>query len=814
MRREFRSKKQGLIDLINYAALIDEGVCLLKDGSLLAVFAYRGHDLDSAGAKTLEFLSAHINQILCQLGDGWMIHVDMVRFPSLSYPNVDDCHFPDATSQLIDEERCAQYSQEDSHFESRYMLTLTYQTPTETESRLQNWLVQSNQGKAKLNNQVIIYFLDNLDKIESALSNYLNIIRLSSQELITYLHNCVTGLSHLLAVPRIPVYLSSLLASQDFIGGLQPKIGDKYIKVISISGLPLESEPGLLSLFEQIPLSFRWSNRFIFLDPNTAHKELSIFRRNWFQKRHGMMGILREVFNSSSGAGFQNRDALEMTEDADTAISEADSNLVRFGYYTSVVVIFDEDIQRINESAKFVLKQLNLRGFTGRVETLNAIESYLGSLPGHGYENIRKPIIHTLNLTDLLPLTSVWAGLQTNPCKYYPVESPPLLHAKTIGNTPFRLNLHVSDVAHTLIKGMTGAGKSTFVLLLVAQFFRYLNAQVFLFDKGYSSYPLTKAMIGNFYDIGGEKNELSFYPLQNIHEISELEWACGWIEVLIECQMITITSEIRKEIRESLVRLQQHPENKRTLTDFQGTVQHAEIKASLQYYTLGGALGHILDADHDSLREGRLQVFEIQHLLQQGHAYTKPVLLYLFHQIDKRLTKGHPSLIVIEEGHSVLDGQFGEQLETWLLEKRKQNTGIVFIDQSLAKIMQSRFAHTLIDSCQTKIFLPDKDSDSSLNEPLYQAAGLNEREIEIIKHSHPKQHYFYTSSLGKRLIDLGLGEVALSFLGVDSVNDRKFVDKLMTDFGDQWVYQWLKHRGLSKWADRWLEIYEEKNANK
>jgi type IV secretion/conjugal transfer VirB4 family ATPase len=679
---------------------------------------------------------------------------------------------------------------------------------------LKNWLIDSDKHDTNADNQIIRYFFDNINKIESALSNYLQLHKLNSQQLLTYLHNCITGLSHSLTVPKIPVYLNSILASQDFIGGLQPKIGENFIKVISIVGLPLESEPGLLNIFEQMPISFRWSNRFIFLDPNSAHKELSVYRRNWFQKRHGMMGLLREVFNSSSGPGFQNRDALDMTDDADQAIMEADSTLIRFGYYTSVVILLDEDINRLGEETKFVLKQLSLRGFTGRIETLNAIEAYLGALPGHGYENVRKPLLHTLNLADLLPLTSVWAGLQTNPCRYYPDNSPPLLHAKTTGNTPFRLHLHVNDVAHTLIKGSTGAGKSTLILTLIAQFFRYPNAQVFLFDKGYSSYPLCKAMKGSFYDIGGEKKELGFYPLQKIHEDLELEWACSWIEALVDCQAIAITSEIRKEIRESLIRLQQHPINKRTLTDFQGTVQHADLKRSLEFYTLGGALGHILDADKDSLREGRLQVFEMQHLLQQGEAYLKPILLYLFHQIDKRLEQGNPSIIVIEEGHAFLNGQFGQQLETWLLEKRKQNTGVIFVDQSLAKIMQSQYAHTLIDSCQTKIFLPDKEADTEMNASLYRTVGLNEREIEIIKHSQPKQQYFYTSSLGKRLIDLGLGGVALSFVGVDSVNDRNSIDNLEEKFGDKWVYHWLKERGLLLWADRWLEIYEVKHANK
>jgi type IV secretion system protein VirB4 len=202
-------------------------------------------------------------------------------------------------------------------------------------------------------------------------------------------------------------------------------------------------------------------------------------------------------------------------------------------------------------------------------------------------------------------------------------------------------------------------------------------------------------------------------------------------------------------------------------------------------------------------------VFEMQHLLQLGEASFKPVLYYLFHQIEKRLQQGYPSLIIIEEGHAFLNGQFGAQLETWLLEKRKQNTGIIFVDQSLAKLMQSPYAHTLLDSCQTKIFLPDQEAQSELNAPLYQICGLKHREIDILKYAQPKQHYYYTSSLGKRLIDLGLGKVALSFVGVDSEADRRLVDELINRYQDQWVYHWLVKRGLNDWAERWLSFYKE-----
>ena len=55
-------------------------------------------------------------------------------------------------------------------------------------------------------------------------------------------------------------------------------------------------------------------------------------------------------------------------------------------------------------------------GFDPRNETINAVEAWLGSLPGHGWYDVRRPLVNTQNLADILPLTSIWAGLATNPC--------------------------------------------------------------------------------------------------------------------------------------------------------------------------------------------------------------------------------------------------------------------------------------------------------------------------------------------------------------------------------------------------------------
>ena len=255
----------------------------------------------------------------------------------------------------------------------------------------------------------------------------------------------------------------------------------------------------------------------------------------------------------------------------------------------------------LKDQAAIILKHLESRGFTGRVETINAIEATMGSLPGHGYQNIRRPLIHTLNLADLLPLASHWSGSFENPCRYFPPKSPALLYAATTGATPFRLHLHVGDVGHTGIFGGTGKGKSTLVLTLCAQFLRYPKAQIFLFDKGLSSYPLVKALGGAHYDIASTHDTLSFVPLQRIDNEQELNTAQEWIELCMECQGKTVTPLHRKEIRRALLHLRE--QTKRSLTHFQSTVQHHDIKEALAPYTLAGPMGHVLDGETSELRD-------------------------------------------------------------------------------------------------------------------------------------------------------------------------------------------------------------------
>src|SRR5439155_25898392 len=237
---------------------------------------------------------------------------------------------------------------------------------------------------------------------------------------------------------------------------------------------------------------------------------------------------------------------------ADAAAANAHGD-VRVAYLTQTEVIMEDEPERAAHAATELLNTLADAGFTGRVETVNALDAYLGSLPGHGYPNLRRPLLSTRNIADLLPLTSVWPGLAHNPSPYFPAASQPLLWAKTAGATPFRLNIHDSDVGHTLVFGPTGAGKSILLGLLAAQFRRYPDAQVFAFDVGYSMWTLGRAAGADHQDIAaGQPDSVCLQPLARIDNPTERAWAADWLETLVALQGVAITPPLRARIDRAL----------------------------------------------------------------------------------------------------------------------------------------------------------------------------------------------------------------------------------------------------------------------
>jgi type IV secretory pathway VirB4 component len=404
---EHRKYAKGLGDLLLIDAMIEDGIVLQLDGSLLAAWQYTGPDMESADPTELNALVWRLNDAL-KLGSDWMFHCDVIRSEAPGYP--DGGSFPDPVSQVIDEERRQQFTADSAQYQSEYFIALTYLPPTARQQKAVNyWVVDGSSGDS-ISRQHIARFASKIEQFENVFATQLKAYRLKRKgemdELLRYIHRCVTGHNHPIRLPSIPIGLNDVLSSEDFSGGTRPRIGPKHIAVVAIDGFPKVSKPGILGALDQLPIAYRWSTRAILMDPEQAKALLGKARKKWKSTERGFAA---QVMKTQSAP--VNLDSLEMQADAAEATKSASQNTVHFCMYTSVVVILDEDPQRLKESARQVQRTLQNLGFPARLETVNAIEAWRGSIPGDGYCNVRRVQLHTLNLADMLPITSVWTGL-------------------------------------------------------------------------------------------------------------------------------------------------------------------------------------------------------------------------------------------------------------------------------------------------------------------------------------------------------------------------------------------------------------------
>ena len=109
------------------------------------------------------------------------------------------------------------------------------------------------------------------------------------------------------------------------------------------------------------------------------------------------------------------------------------------------------------------------------------------------------------------------------------------------------------------------------------------------------------------------------------------------------------------------------------------------------------------------------------------------MLTYLFHRLEARFD-GRPTLLILDEAWTFLDDAlFAARIREWLKTLRKKNVAVVFATQSLADIERSTIAPALIESCPTRIFLPNDRALEPQARSVYERFGLNARQVEILR---------------------------------------------------------------------------------
>lgn len=785
---EHRRRPASLADHLPWAALVAPGVVLNKDGSFLTALAFRGPDLESSTEDELMAVRARLNNALRRLGSGWCLHVEARRRPAEPYPPTD----AEVTAAwLVDAERQALFDGAEPAFESEFRLALTWLPPADETRRLQRLMFDGLERNGRDWRAALDAFRRETDAVFDLVADVLpECQRLDDAALLTWLHACVSPRPHPVAPAATAAFLDAALADAPLTGGVAPRLGSAWLKVVSVRALPAATRPGLLDLLSSLPFPYRWTVRWIALDKTDAEREIVKLRKRWFAKRKGVGVLLREAVTKEE-APLLDTDAAAKTEECDGALAALGADACAYGYLTLTVTLLDPDPGAAAEKARAVEATLNAQGFVARVEDLNAVDAWLGSIPGEPYADVRRPMVSTLNLADLLPASAVWAGPVCDPA----VEGPPLAVARTTGATPFRLVLHVGDVGHAMVVGPTGAGKSALLAFLALQWFRYPGARVVFLDKGRSARAATLAAGGAWRPLEPDQG-FALQPLARIEARGERAWAAEWLAEVLRGAGHPVTPALREEVWSALEALAEAPSEQRTLTVFAALLQDRAAAAALEPFTLKGPHGALLDGASDDLATSRFDTFELERLMATPSAVS-PVLGALFHQLERGFD-GRPTLLVLDEAWLFLDDtSFAAKIREWLKTLRKKRVAVVFATQSLEDVAASSIASSLIESCPTQVFLPNPRALEPGSAGLYRAFGLNRRQLELIAHATPKRSYYWRQPRGRRLFDLKLSGVALALCGASAPEDHRLIDQALERSGpDGFLRAFLQAKGV------------------
>jgi type IV secretion/conjugal transfer VirB4 family ATPase len=525
------------------------------------------------------------------------------------------------------------------------------------------------------------------------------------------------------------------------------RLDDYFVRVLTLKELPSETRPLLLNGLLDVQANFHVISEWRPVDAARSRKEIASRRRHYHNSKTSFMSNLQD--RQSTGP----KDEL-VDDSKEAAIGELGEALTAigmegksFGEYTLSVVIYDQDRRRVDHAVAEFQKLFSSHDGVLYEERYNLLNAFFATVPGNRQFNLRKLWALNSNHADLSFAFTVGTGEKWN--KH--LEREYLAVLESAHGTPYYLNLHSGDVAHTLVLGATGSGKS-FTLNFLIQSLQKYSPLTFIFDLGGSYESLTRAFGGTYLNVGVRNPGFSINPFSLDPTEENLNFLYLFLRVLIEAQgRYELTTADEKALFAAIGRQYKLPVEIRTLTNFASIL--GPLGDRLHRWTQAGQFGHLFDNVEDSLTFSRFQTFNFDGWNDHPDVL-EPLLFYVLQRASSEIEKPENTAtfkaFVIDEAWMFLKNR---TIRDWVTraEKtwRKKNAAMILATQSVVELMASEMLHIVNESCPTKIFLANPNIDRKLYAEIFQ---LNDTELELLESLVPKRDLLLKQpGLAKRL---------------------------------------------------------------
>ena len=514
------------------------------------------------------------------------------------------------------------------------------------------------------------------------------------------------------------------------------RVDDYYVKVLTLKEPSAQSFPLIFKRMLEVEANYYVVTEWKKEDSGKMRRVIQAKRRHLHNTKRSFVSQVN--MNDATPQDVLLDDSKEsQVRELGEGIKEIELHGNYFGQFSLTVVIYDLDLAKVDRACADFYKVFSVHDAQLYEEKYNLLNAFLAAVPGNHAFNLRSLYLLNTNYADFSFLFTLHCGEPRN----LHLRQEYLAVLETNHHTPYFLNLHYRDVAHTMILGRTGAGKSFLLNFLITNLQKYAP-HTFIFDLGGSFESLTQLFGGSYLRVGLESQDFKINPFSLPPTKENLDFLALFLKVLIQGQRAgELDPGTERDLFHQVENLYEVDPALRTLGVLANTLGH-DIASRLVKWTRGGQFGFLFDNASDTISFSHFQCFDFQRMSQYPELL-EPLLFYILHRanaviVDRQISSMFKAFFIDEAWvflkNPAIQRYIVEALKTW----RKHNAAMVLSTQSLDELKRSDILDVIIESCATKIFLANPAMDHELYRRQFH---LNETEVELISSLIPKQQF-------------------------------------------------------------------------
>jgi len=549
------------------------------------------------------------------------------------------------------------------------------------------------------------------------------------------------------------------------------RIDDYYVKVLTLKEPSAHSFPLIFQKLLEVQANFfivtEWNKE----EPDKTRSRIHSRRRHFHNTKRSLVSYLNTSDAPAAAQDILVDDSKEaQIQSLGQALKELEVNGNYFGEFSLTVVAYDLDLAMVEAACAEFYKVFSVHDAQLYDERHNLLNAYLATVPGNSAFNLRKLYITSANHADYSFLFTLHTGEPEN----HHLKQEYLAVLETSHHTPYFLNLHHRDIAHTVILGRTGSGKSFLLNFLITNLQKY-EPYTFIFDLGGSFGSLTRLFGGSYLRLGLESRDFKINPFALPRSKRNLDFLSVFVRVLAESQGTEcLTGVQERELFEQIQNLYALDDAALHTLSTLGNTLRRDLDRRLHKWKQGGQFGFLFDNPEDNISFSRFQCFDFQGMREYPQLL-EPLLFYVLHRADAiirdpEITHVFKAFFIDEAWvflkNPSIRAYIIEALKTW----RKHNAALVLSTQSLDELRKSEILDVILESCVTKIFLAIPDMDHELYQRQFH---LNDHEIELIAGLVPKQEMLIKTPDTSKVANLNVDAKSYWLYTNDPFDNRK-----------------------------------------